>query len=242
MAIALYLPPPAVQPSYRAIMNELQWYGGSVLVDSTERSAYYVRDRRWVGFDIEESMWSKIQVGTSVFGLPVLRMLRLDDIQQTDCCKPGTVVHYVTLCHLRHGARAGRTAIRRRRCHDLGRLPGRARGHAAAGGGFSHPAARAALRRWLHRQRAVRQRQRVLLRGGLPVQGACGLCCSAVECCNTRYLLVGGLASVASALPLVVHSRPCHLPQLQKGYCGTTEAFCGPRCRYVVVDRGKGRW
>lgn len=157
-------------------MNELQWYGGSVLVDSTERSAYYVRDRRWVGFDIEESMWSKIQVGkrVSAHSLYLLQMPVLSaevgalasvtlDRRTLNCCICRTLrdpvpFHYV--------ACAGCTAVRCCWRHDLGRLPGRAGGHPAAGGGLTRAAARAALRWGLHWQRAVRQHQRMLLRGG----------------------------------------------------------------------------
>ncbi|PNW83258.1 hypothetical protein CHLRE_05g233304v5 [Chlamydomonas reinhardtii] len=55
-------------PSYRAVMQELSWgYGGGVFTDAGQRSAYYVRGTKWVGFEIEETLVAKSQ-GARDFG------------------------------------------------------------------------------------------------------------------------------------------------------------------------------
>lgn len=61
--------PRPVQPSYGALMDELARQGGSVYVDAAERSAYYVRGTRWVGFDVPETLWMKKQVGAATWGV-----------------------------------------------------------------------------------------------------------------------------------------------------------------------------
>ncbi len=62
------LSPRPMQPSYGSLMDELARQGGSVYVDATERSAYYVRGTRWVGFDVAETLWMKKQVGAALWG------------------------------------------------------------------------------------------------------------------------------------------------------------------------------
>ncbi|KXZ46323.1 hypothetical protein GPECTOR_45g93 [Gonium pectorale] len=47
--------------SYRGVLRELSLYGGSVHLNATERSAYYVRGTRWIGFDVAESMQLKMR-------------------------------------------------------------------------------------------------------------------------------------------------------------------------------------
>ncbi|GFR50490.1 hypothetical protein Agub_g12755, partial [Astrephomene gubernaculifera] len=54
--------------SYRAILSELASQGGSVFTDSAQRGAYYVRGSRWIGFELPETLYDKIQ-GTRSYGL-----------------------------------------------------------------------------------------------------------------------------------------------------------------------------
>lgn len=50
-------------------MQELSWgYGGGVFTDAGQRSAYYVRGTKWVGFEIEETLVAKSQVGAVEWG------------------------------------------------------------------------------------------------------------------------------------------------------------------------------
>ncbi|KAG2443822.1 hypothetical protein HXX76_002165 [Chlamydomonas incerta] len=48
-------------PSYKQLLAELASQGGSVFVEEAEKAAYYVRGRRWVGFDTPETLWMKQQ-------------------------------------------------------------------------------------------------------------------------------------------------------------------------------------
>ncbi|KAG2488253.1 hypothetical protein HYH03_013243 [Edaphochlamys debaryana] len=54
--------------SYSAIMKRLRDQGGGVFVNAPERSAYYVKDTLWVGFDTEESLYMK-QQGAHDYGI-----------------------------------------------------------------------------------------------------------------------------------------------------------------------------
>ncbi|GLI65821.1 hypothetical protein VaNZ11_009394, partial [Volvox africanus] len=55
-------------PSYRSILRDLNTTGGGVFVDVPQRSAYYVNGKRWVAFDIPETMALKIQ-GARSYGV-----------------------------------------------------------------------------------------------------------------------------------------------------------------------------